>query len=66
MEMNNSVFYKVNPSNSCFADIRLKRASSKCTNLKTGESSYFLMSNRKKLFPISSDFSKISHGYNVN
>lgn len=51
MEMNNSVFYKVNSNSSCFADIKLKRALSKCTNFKTGESSYFFMSNRKKLFP---------------
>lgn len=57
MEMNNSVFYKVNLSSSCFADIKLKRASSKYTNFKTRESSYFFMSNRKKLFPKSSGFS---------
>lgn len=56
MEMNNSVFYKINSSSSCFADIKLKRASSKYTNLKTRESSYFSMSNRKKLFPVSSAF----------
>ena len=41
MEMNNSVFYKVNSNSSCFANIKLKRAFSKCTNFKTRESSYF-------------------------
>ena len=50
MEMNNSVFGKVNSNSSCFADIKLKRAFAKCTNFKTRESSYFLMSNRKSYF----------------
>lgn len=45
MEMNNSVFYKVNSNSSCFADIKLKRAFSKYTNFKTRGSSYFFMSN---------------------
>ena len=45
MEMNNSVFYKVNSNSSCFADIKLKRAFSKSTNFKTRESLYFLMSH---------------------
>lgn len=55
MEMNNSVFHKLNSSSSCFADIKLKRASLKCTSLNTKGSSYFPY-QREYIIPRSSGF----------